>query len=231
MAANLRPARASACAAIDAERLRRWLVLSRAVPASHAARYPVHAAFDAAALDQLGNGGSIVNISSILGLRTGGRVAAYAASKARGRAQQICCALSCSSIYNSVSAELRTSFRMVQAALVHLTQSLALEWARHKIRVHASAVPLVLLSPRPCALLRDAPTHATRNTRKGPLAPYAALHRRTECLQWRAGQLHRAGLFPHRSPRAAPCSREPTPAAALEPVAAGSRRSRWTLER
>ena len=34
---------------------------------------------------QLENGGSIVNISSILGLRTGGRVSAYAASKACGR--------------------------------------------------------------------------------------------------------------------------------------------------
>jgi NAD(P)-dependent dehydrogenase (short-subunit alcohol dehydrogenase family) len=53
-----------------------------------------------------GQGGSIVNIASILGLRGAGQVAAYAASK---------------------------------AGLIHLTQVLALEWARHGIRVNALA--------------------------------------------------------------------------------------------
>ena len=53
-----------------------------------------------------GQGGSIVNIASILGLRVAGRVAAYAASK---------------------------------AGLIQLTQALALEWARHGIRVNALA--------------------------------------------------------------------------------------------
>ena len=51
-----------------------------------------------------GNGGSIVNIASILGLRVTGHVAAYAASK---------------------------------AGVVHLTKALALEWARHGVRVNA----------------------------------------------------------------------------------------------
>jgi NAD(P)-dependent dehydrogenase (short-subunit alcohol dehydrogenase family) len=51
-------------------------------------------------------GGSIVNIASILGLRGAGQVAAYAASK---------------------------------AGLIHLTRVLALEWARHGIRVNALA--------------------------------------------------------------------------------------------
>jgi NAD(P)-dependent dehydrogenase (short-subunit alcohol dehydrogenase family) len=48
--------------------------------------------------------GSIVNIASILGLRTIGQVAPYNASK---------------------------------AGLIHLTQALAMEWARHRIRVNA----------------------------------------------------------------------------------------------
>lgn len=48
--------------------------------------------------------GSIVNIASILGLRTIGRVAPYNASK---------------------------------AGLIHLTRALAMEWARHQIRVNA----------------------------------------------------------------------------------------------
>ena len=51
-------------------------------------------------------GGSIVNIASITGLRVAGQVAAYATSK---------------------------------AALLHLTRSMALELARHKIRVNAIA--------------------------------------------------------------------------------------------
>ena len=51
-----------------------------------------------------GEGGAIVNIASILGLRVAGHVAAYAASK---------------------------------AAVVQLTKALALEWARHGIRVNA----------------------------------------------------------------------------------------------
>ncbi len=50
------------------------------------------------------DGGSIVNIASILGLRVAGHVAAYATSK---------------------------------AAVVQLTKALALEWARHGIRVNA----------------------------------------------------------------------------------------------
>ncbi len=48
--------------------------------------------------------GSIVNIASILGLRTIGQVAPYNASK---------------------------------AGLIHLTRALAMEWARHRIRVNA----------------------------------------------------------------------------------------------
>ena len=48
--------------------------------------------------------GSIVNIASILGLRTIGQVAPYNASK---------------------------------AGLIHLTKALAMEWARHRIRVNA----------------------------------------------------------------------------------------------
>lgn len=51
-------------------------------------------------------GGAIVNVASILGLRTAQQVPAYAASK---------------------------------AALLHLTRVLALEWARHNIRVNALA--------------------------------------------------------------------------------------------
>ncbi|MFG1299213.1 glucose 1-dehydrogenase [Xanthobacter sp. V3C-3] len=51
-----------------------------------------------------GQGGSIINVASILGLRVAGQVAAYAASK---------------------------------AALVQLTKSMALEWARHSIRANA----------------------------------------------------------------------------------------------
>jgi NAD(P)-dependent dehydrogenase (short-subunit alcohol dehydrogenase family) len=53
-----------------------------------------------------GQGGSIVNIGSITGLRIAGQVAAYAASK---------------------------------AALLHLTRAMALELARHGIRVNALA--------------------------------------------------------------------------------------------
>lgn len=53
-----------------------------------------------------GTGGAIVNIASILGLRVGGMVAPYCASK---------------------------------AGLIQLTKALALEWARHGIRVNALA--------------------------------------------------------------------------------------------
>jgi NAD(P)-dependent dehydrogenase (short-subunit alcohol dehydrogenase family) len=53
-----------------------------------------------------GEGGSIVNIASILGLRVAQEVASYNAAK---------------------------------AALIHLTRSLAVEWARHAIRVNAIA--------------------------------------------------------------------------------------------
>ena len=53
-----------------------------------------------------GNGGSIVNIASILGLRVLQQVPAYTAAK---------------------------------AGLIHLTHALALEWARHGIRVNAIA--------------------------------------------------------------------------------------------
>jgi len=54
----------------------------------------------------LGRGGTIVNIGSVVGLRTMPQLAAYGASK---------------------------------AALHHLTRILALEWARHRIRVNAIA--------------------------------------------------------------------------------------------
>src|SRR5262249_38242148 len=50
------------------------------------------------------NGGSVVNVASILGLRVAGQVAAYIASK---------------------------------AAVVQLTKAMALELARHRIRVNA----------------------------------------------------------------------------------------------
>jgi NAD(P)-dependent dehydrogenase (short-subunit alcohol dehydrogenase family) len=55
---------------------------------------------------RLGHGGSIVNIASILGLRQGGQVTAYAVSK---------------------------------AGMIQLTKQLALELARHAIRVNAIA--------------------------------------------------------------------------------------------
>ena len=64
----------------------------------------VFAVAQAAAQSMRENGGAIVNIASILGLRVTGHVAAYAASK---------------------------------AAVVQLTKALALEWARHGIRVNA----------------------------------------------------------------------------------------------
>jgi NAD(P)-dependent dehydrogenase (short-subunit alcohol dehydrogenase family) len=54
----------------------------------------------------MGKSGAIVNIASVLALRQGGQVAAYATSK---------------------------------AALVQLTKQMALEWARHGIRVNALA--------------------------------------------------------------------------------------------
>jgi NAD(P)-dependent dehydrogenase (short-subunit alcohol dehydrogenase family) len=60
----------------------------------------------AQALVAAGRGGSIVNIASILGLRTIGQVAPYNAAK---------------------------------AGLIHLTRVLAMEWARHNIRVNAIA--------------------------------------------------------------------------------------------
>jgi len=53
-----------------------------------------------------GQGGSIVNVASILGVRVAAQVSAYAASK---------------------------------AALIHLTKAMALELARHRIRVNALA--------------------------------------------------------------------------------------------
>lgn len=58
------------------------------------------------AMVRQGQGGSIVNIASILGLRATQQLPAYGASK---------------------------------AALINLTRSLALEWARHDIRVNALA--------------------------------------------------------------------------------------------
>lgn len=58
------------------------------------------------AMVRQGQGGSIVNIASILGLRATQQLPAYGASK---------------------------------AALINLTRSLALEWARHDIRVNAIA--------------------------------------------------------------------------------------------
>ena len=51
-----------------------------------------------------GQGGAIINIASILGLRVAGHLAAYAASK---------------------------------AAVIQLTRTMALEWARYRIRVNA----------------------------------------------------------------------------------------------
>ncbi len=60
----------------------------------------------ARAMRDAGEGGSIINIASILGLRTAQQVPAYAAAK---------------------------------AGLIHLTRSLALEWARFGIRINALA--------------------------------------------------------------------------------------------
>lgn len=60
----------------------------------------------AAAMVELGTGGAIVTVGSILGERTGGRLTPYAVSK---------------------------------AGLAHMTRCLALEWARHRIRVNAVA--------------------------------------------------------------------------------------------
>ena len=107
---------------------------------------------------QLENGGSIVNISSILGLRTGGRVSAYAASKACGRHRALLCGQPTAPAaywpawqdnrfpHTALGSPLphlqrdwahrcHIDVARVQAALLHLTQTLALEWARHKIRV------------------------------------------------------------------------------------------------
>ncbi|WBU52973.1 SDR family NAD(P)-dependent oxidoreductase [Paracoccus sp. SCSIO 75233] len=66
---------------------------------------PFHVAkATAAAMIAAGQGGSIVNIASILGLRVSNHLSAYAASK---------------------------------SGLIQLSRSLALEWARHGIRVNA----------------------------------------------------------------------------------------------
>lgn len=65
----------------------------------------------ARALVDAGRPGSVVNVASILGLRTTPGIAAYEAAK---------------------------------AGLVHLTRALALEWARHQIRVNALAPGYVL---------------------------------------------------------------------------------------
>lgn len=69
----------------------------------------LNGAFDVArhcagAMAAAGQGGSIVNVSSILGLRVAGMLAAYAASK---------------------------------AGLIQATRTMALEWARHGIRVNS----------------------------------------------------------------------------------------------
>ena len=79
-----------------------------------------------------GHGGSIVNVTSILGLRPGGHLSAYSAAK---------------------------------AALISLTQALAIELARHKIRVNALAPGYVsteinrefLVSPAGQAMLKRVP--------------------------------------------------------------------------
>ena len=73
----------------------------------------VFAVAQAAARSMKTDGGSIINIASILGLRVSGHVAAYAASK---------------------------------AAVVQLTKALALEWARHNIRVNAVSPAVVVTS-------------------------------------------------------------------------------------
>lgn len=65
----------------------------------------------AQAMVAAGRGGSIVNIASILALRVGANLAAYAAAK---------------------------------AGLLHATRALALEWARHGIRVNAIAPGYIL---------------------------------------------------------------------------------------